>query len=181
VLCVLAATGALAQDQAKAAPTPEDPLVTHKKWLYANVQQILLQTAEKMPEEHYSFRPAEDVRTFGQLVGHVADGQYIFCSSVREEKNPGLNVEKTKASKAELLAALKEAFAYCDRAYAGLTDDSAGDMVKSLGGRMHPKLGLMTINSMHNMLHYGNMVTYMRMKDVVPPTSDPGFRPVPQN
>lgn len=175
--CLLAtATVAVAQEPAQA----QNPLVNHKKWLYANLKQILINSAEAMPEEHYAFRPADDVRTFGQLVGHVADGQYIFCSSVLQEKSPSPGVEKSRTSKADLISALKEAFAYCERAYASVTDATADDMVKSLGGRTHPKLGVLTVNSMHNMLHYGNMVTYLRMKDVVPPTSDPGFRPVPQ-
>jgi uncharacterized damage-inducible protein DinB len=124
-----------------------------------------------MPEENYSFKPVDSVRTYGQLVGHLADAQYLFCSIALGEKNPGLNIEKTKTSKADLIAALKEAEAYCDKAYNGMTDASGAQMVK-LFGNDAPKLDVLVVNNMHNMEHYGNMVTYMRIKGIVPPTSE---------
>jgi uncharacterized damage-inducible protein DinB len=127
-----------------------------------------------MPEENYSFKPTEAVRSFGQIVGHVADSQYTFCSGVLGEKRPALKIEETKSSKTDLIAALKDAFAYCDKAYDGLTDVSATETVK-LMGRDAPKLGALTTNSLHTVEHYGNLVTYMRMKNIVPPSSEPEF------
>jgi uncharacterized damage-inducible protein DinB len=141
------------------------------------VKAILLRSAEKMPEENYNFKPTDAVRSFGQIVGHVADSQYTFCSRVLGEKRPGLKIEETKTSKADLTAALKDAFAYCDKAYDGMTDASATEMMKFMG-RDTPKLGALTTNSLHTVEHYGNLVTYMRMKNVVPPTSDPDFDPL---
>jgi uncharacterized damage-inducible protein DinB len=129
-----------------------------------------------MPEENYSFKPTDSVRTFGQVLGHVADSQYAFCSRVLGEKNPTPKIEESKTSKADLIAALKGAFAYCDKAYEGMTDESASQMVKVMGDDT-PKLGALTINNVHTVEHYGNLVTYMRMKNVVPPTSDPEFSP----
>ncbi len=82
--------------------------------------------------------------------------------------------EKSKTSKADLIAALKDAFAYCDKAYDGVTDASAGEMVKHFGTDM-PKVGVLTANLLHTVEHYGNLVTYMRMKNIVPPTSEPEF------
>lgn len=168
-----------AQAPAPAAPpatveTPANPLSANNRMLYDGVKMILLRSAEKMPEEHYNFRPAETVRTFGQIVGHVADSQYAFCANVRGEKNPALKVEKTKTTKAELVAALNAAFAYCTTAYEGMTDATAVEMTKAMGRPM-PKLGVLTVNNVHTIEHYGNLVTYMRMKDIVPPTSEPGF------
>ena len=72
------------------------------------------------------------------------------------------------------IAALSEAFAYCDRAYETLTDESAVEMVKFMGGD-NPKLGVLNTNQVHTIEHYGNLVTYMRIKGLVPPTSDPEF------
>ena len=131
-----------------------------------------------MHEENYNFRPTDAVRSFGQVVGHVADSQYMFCSIVLGEKNPAPNIEQTKTSKADLIAALKAAFAYCDKSYDGMTDASATQIVKL--GADTPKLGVLTVNNIHSVEHYGNLVAYMRMKNIVPPTSDAGYRSPPR-
>jgi uncharacterized damage-inducible protein DinB len=156
------------------ASAAENPLSSNNKFVYGAVKKILLRTAEIVPEENYSFKPTEAVRSFGQIVGHVADAQYIFCSVELGEKNPKPKIEETKTSKADLIAALKDAFAYCDKAYDGITDASATQTVKFMGGDT-PKLGVLMVNNMHNMEHYGNLITYMRLKNIVPPTSDPEF------
>lgn len=166
---------AVAQESSPAArATSENPLTAHNKKVYGGVKRILLRSAEMMPEENYAFKPAETVRTFGQIVGHVADSQYAFCATVLGEKNPAPDIENTKTSKSELLAALAGAFAYCDRAYDGMTDTSSTGTVRLMGSDT-PKLGVLTINIVHTIEHYGNLVTYMRMNDIVPPTSDPDF------
>ena len=156
------------------AASQSNPLAAHNKSLFGGVKQILLRSAEKMAEENYGFKPTAAVRSFGQIVGHVADSQYAFCSVVRGEKNPAPKIEQTKTSKADLIAALKDAFAYCDKAYDAMTDASAVQMVKLMGGDK-PKLGVLTINNVHTIEHYGNLVTYMRIKNIVPPTSEPEF------
>jgi uncharacterized damage-inducible protein DinB len=123
-----------------------------------------------MPEENYGFKPAPRVRTFGQLLGHVAEEQYIFCSAVRGEQKAA-DIEKTKTSKADLLAALRESFSYCDAAYDGLTDAAAVEMVK-VGAAEHTKLQMLWVNTVHDESHYGNMVTYLRIKGLVPPSTE---------
>jgi uncharacterized damage-inducible protein DinB len=171
------ATAVPAQDtppKATAAPSQDNPLSAYSKVMYRGMKAILLRSAERMPEENYGFKPTDAVRSFGQVVGHVADSQYLFCSVVLGETRPALRVEKTKTSKADLIAALKDAFAYCDRAYDGMTDASAAEMVQLHGGDA-PKLGGLTANNLHTVEHYGNLVTYMRMKNIVPPTSEPEF------
>ena|SRR5688572_7730134 len=181
VICVFASTAvALAQDNppAAAAAPPANPLSANNKAIWGGVKKMILGSAEKMPEENYGFKPTEAVRSFGQILGHVADSQYMFCSRVLGEKNPALKVEQTKTSKADLVAALKDAFAYCDKAYDGMTDASATQMVKIMGGDT-PKLGGLNINNLHTVEHYGNLVTYLRMKNIVPPSSEPGFMPTP--
>lgn len=176
LICLLApAAVALAQEKPPtAAVAPENPLSAHNKAIYSGVKAILLRSAEKMPEENYGFKPTDVVRSFGQIVGHVTDAQYIFCSIVRGEKNPAPGIEKTKTSKADLIAALKDAFAYCDKAYDSMTDASAVQMVKLMGGDT-PKLGALATNNVHTVEHYGNLITYMRLKNIVPPTSEPEF------
>ena len=132
---------------------------------------VLITAAEKMPEENYSFKPAPDVRSFGQLVGHLADSQYFFCAVAAGETKPGGGVEKSKTSKAELIAALKEAVAYCSKTYAGMTDSKGGEMVKMMSYDF-ARLTVLSANTAHDYEHYGNMATYMRIKGIVPPTSE---------
>lgn len=152
----------------------ESPFSTHNKGLYGGVKRILAASAEKMPEENYSFRPTDEVRSFAEIVGHVAESQYAFCSVVLGEKNPAPKIEKIRTSKVDLIAALRDAFAYCDKAYDSMTDTAGTEKVKFMGGES-PKLGVMTVNNVHTIEHYGNLVTYMRIKSIVPPTSDPEF------
>ena len=173
-LCFLFATLAapvavLAQ---ASAPAPENPISESEKRVYAMLSSVVVAAAEKMPEESYSFKPTPEVRTFGQLVGHLADSNYFFCSTVGGEK-PASDAEKTKTKKADLVAALKEAVAYCNKTYAGMTDAKGSQMMKMMGFDM-AKLTVLAGNFAHNYEHYGNMVTYMRIRGIVPPTSEKG-------
>jgi uncharacterized damage-inducible protein DinB len=171
----------LAQDKAaqeKPAMNQENPLSTWNKVAYARLKDILMKSAEKMSEENYSFRPVDTVRSYGQIVGHVADAQYLFCSIALGEKNPGLDIEHTKTTKADLIAALNTAFAYCDKAYNTMTDATATQTIK-LFGNDAPRLSALTVNNMHDLEHYGNLTTYMRMKNIVPPSSEQQQAPPP--
>jgi uncharacterized damage-inducible protein DinB len=161
------------------ASAQENPYSSYTKGVYGELQKILIRAAEKMPEDQYAFKPTDGVRSFGQLVSHVAESQYYFCSRAAEEKSPGVKVEGVKTTKADLVGALKDAFAYCDKAFAGITDATGAKKVKFMGDDS-PKLGILMINQMHMMEHYGNMVTYLRMKGIVPPTSEPGMPGAPQ-
>jgi uncharacterized damage-inducible protein DinB len=173
LICFLmSATVAFSQEPAKAPAAAQDnPLSAFNKLAYGHMKGLLLRSAEKVPEQHYNFKPTEAVRSFGQIVGHVADAQYMFCPAVRGEKNPGLRIEQTKTSKADLIAALKDAFAYCDKAYDSMTDASGTQTLK-LGPTEIPKMSALMTNIAHISLHYGNLVTYMRLKNIVPPSSE---------
>lgn len=148
-----------------------DPLSAGGKGIYNIVKNDLIKAAEKMPEENYAFKPTPEVRSFGQILGHVADAQYMFCSTAMGVKNPAPGIEKSKTSKADLVQALNDAFAYCDKAYNGMTDAHAADTVK-LFGHDQTKLTVLAFNAAHDFEHYGNLVTYMRMKGLVPPSSE---------
>ncbi len=175
------ATIAVAQDNkskdnppnaAATTAAQDNPISAWTKLAHNRVDDLLLRSAEKVPEENYSFKPTDAVRSYGQIIGHLADAQYLFCSIALGEKNPAPGIEKSKTAKADLIAALKESFAYCDKAYDGMTDASAKETVK-LFGNDAPRLAALTVNNMHNMEHYGNLVTYMRLKNIVPPSSEP--------
>ena len=141
------------------------------KMTYQQIKGYILKSADKMPEEHYSFKPVPEVRSFAQLLGHIADAQYLFCAAAKGAKPEPPDVEKSKTTKAELSAALKEAFAYCDEAYNQMTESNAGEAVK-LFGRDRSRAGALAFNNAHDYEHYGNLVTYMRMKNIVPPSSE---------
>ena len=174
LLCLLALP-AFAQEKQPS----DNPLSAFTKRVYGFQKGILLRSAEKMPEENYTFKPVDTVRTYGQIVGHIADAQYLFCSAASGEKNPDLKIEKTKISKADLEAALKDSFAYCDKVYDSMTDASGSQMVK-LFGTDTPKLGALDFNNIHNMEHYGNLTTYLRIKGIIPPTSEQAQMPAPK-
>ena len=131
----------------------------------------VVKAAEQMPEENYSFKPTPEVRSFGQLIGHIADAQFSFCGAVAQDGTKPPGAEKTKTSKADLVQALKDSVAYCDKAYDGLTDAKAAELATFFGGRKFPKLTILDFNSAHVDEHYGNIVTYMRLKGLTPPSS----------
>ena len=155
---------------AGAAPAA-DPLVAEARGGWDMVKNNVVRAAEKMPEENYAFKPVPEVRSFGQLIGHIADAQYMMCSAAKGEKRDPAGVEKTKTTKADLVAALKESVSYCDAVYSGLSDAQAAGTIKMFG-RERSKLGVLYFNISHDNEHYGNLVTYMRMKGIVPPSSE---------
>ena len=174
VLTLSWATAALAQ-----APAPP----TTSSWLrgaHTNIRGYIARAAEKMPEELYGMRPGAqtEVRTFGQLIGHLATYNYLWCSQAKGDKNPaaGQDLEKLP-NKAALVKAVNDALTYCDGVYAALTDASGQELLtitQENGRRTQSlRLSLLILNYGHNNEHYGNVVTYMRIKDIVPPSSEP--------
>jgi uncharacterized damage-inducible protein DinB len=150
---------------------PANPITASEKGLYSFVSNAVVGAAQKMPEENYSFKPTPEVRSFGQLVGHVADASYAFCSLATGEANPAKDIEKTKTSKADLVAALKDGVAYCTKAFDSMTDAKGSQTVKFMSFDL-AKLTMFSLNTAHTDEHYGNMVTYLRLKGIVPPTSE---------
>ena len=158
------------KSQAQSAP-PANPITTGEAALYTYISGAVIHAAEKVPEENYSFKPTPEVRSFGQLVGHQADEAYFFCSQAVGEENPKKGIEKTVTSKADLVAALKDGVAYCNKTLGGMTDAKGSEIVKFFGRDMARRT-LLSLNTAHMDEHYGNMVTYMRLKGIVPPTSE---------
>jgi uncharacterized damage-inducible protein DinB len=161
-------------------PAASDPMSTWLRNAYRSNRNYLARTAEKVPEPLYSLRPGSqtEVRTLGQIIGHVANFNFLWCSQAKGEANPaqGKDFEK-ETSKAVLVKATNDALTYCDGVYAALTDASGLEMltITQENGRQSRSLrmSLLTLNYGHNNEHYGNLVTLMRMKDIVPPSSEP--------
>ena len=152
------------------------------KGMHAFTSQNLAEAAAKMPEAEYAFKPTPDVRSFGELVGHVANANFYFCSTAKGEASPAkTNFEKAATTKADLVKGLNDALAYCDGVYSGITGAAFSEMVKaglpgSSGGES-ARGAVLIFNVAHNNEHYGNMVTYMRLKGHVPPSTERGQTP----
>jgi uncharacterized damage-inducible protein DinB len=134
----------------------------------------LRQSAELMPESDYAFKPTEQVRTFGQILAHVAGANYVFCSAAKGEKSPFSedHFEKSAKTKAEIAKGLTESIGYCDAVYKALTDKSAAESVTMpFGMGSRPRASALIGNTGHVQEHYGNLVTYFRIKGMVPPSS----------
>jgi hypothetical protein len=155
----------------------QNPLSAEVKWSYGVIKNNLLKLAEKMPAEHYSFRPTPDIETFARRIAHIADANMNVCAGLNGERKPLGAASKT--SKAELVAALKESFAYCDGVFDSLTDATAGEMVSSrFGGPFPPTPTRSRLATLYNLVRhsnemYGYMAVYLRLKGIVPPTSAP--------
>jgi uncharacterized damage-inducible protein DinB len=178
VLFVLAAAGSAACQQAAPAPAPAAPPSTavrdSLKAGWDEVKGNLQKTAEQVPENKLAYQPTKDVRTFGQILGHIANENYTFCGAASGEKGPGGDFEKT-TKKADLQKALADSIAFCDRAFAGVVDDKTGGAPAEIPQfeMKGTKFSMLAANTAHDDEHYGNLVTYMRMNKMVPPSSQP--------
>lgn len=169
-----------AWSQSSLQSSSKDALSAWLRGSYAGRRNNLIASAEKVPDDIYNLRPGpqKEVRTYGQIIGHLANFNYLWCSQARQEKNPaqGKDFEKLE-TRAELTQVLKDAFHYCDSVYANLTDASGLEVIQITqenGKETHvPRMSLLILNLEHNNEHYGNLVTYMRIKSIVPPSSQP--------
>ena len=147
----------------------QNPLSAELKQNYNQRKGALLAEADRMPDADYAFKATPDVGTFGSRVAHVADAQFMICSAVKGETKKADTAGKT--SKADIMAALKASFDYCDGAYGSLTDATATQMVM-IFGRPQTKLSALWGNLGHDEEMYGYMAVYLRLKGLVPPTSE---------
>src|SRR5215475_12627769 len=170
VFVAAASVYAFAQQAQPATPLQNaNPMSAELKQMYNGIKNNLTKMADKMPEENYGFKATADIRSFGKLVGHVADAQAGTCSAVNGEQK-ALNAS-SKTTKADLVAALKESFSICDKAFDSMTDAKAAEMV-SLGQRQRSKLGMLAGMITHSNEEYGYMSVYLRLKGITPPSSE---------
>jgi len=154
-----------------ASATAQDAVVQSLQGLHQVTEQFIVATAEMVSEDLYSYQPTDEVRTMGGLLAHIANAQYLFCSAAAGEESPNsANLEETLKTKAEIVAGLKEAFAYCQGVYAAMTDAKGAEARNFFGNEMAAS-GVLAFNSAHNYEHYGNLVTYMRLNGITPPSS----------
>jgi hypothetical protein len=176
VFCALAAIIAFATNtNAQAPAAPPTTMAQAIQRGQANVKTNLTQAADKLSEADYSFKPSSmaEVRTFGQLFAHVANAQYGTCSAAKGVPNPnqGKNLEMELKTKAEFVKALADSFAFCDDAYAALTDANVTEVITQGRGQIQRGAALMN-NVVHNNEMYGTAGVYLRAKGIVPPSTE---------
>jgi uncharacterized damage-inducible protein DinB len=142
-----------------------NPLTMTLSIFRSNMQDKIMKSAEAMPESKYSYRPTKDVRSFGEIVTHLADISYTLCSNVKGAANPA--TATAKVSKIEIVAYLKGSFDYCDGVYSGFSDAHLNDPADFFGMKTN-KMFILTQVGNHDALHYGNLVTYLRINGLTP-------------
>jgi uncharacterized damage-inducible protein DinB len=153
-----------------------NPLTANAKVQFGALSGFVVRSADKVPAELYSFRATPEVRSMAELYGHIADAMFGMCATAAGSKPPRTGIEKAVTAKAELITALKEAVAYCNTAFDGMTDQKGVESVPFYFGPT-PRLSVLYFVVTHTYEHYGNLVTYMRLKNIVPPSSEPAKPP----
>jgi uncharacterized damage-inducible protein DinB len=163
------ATAIAVPSLAAAQPPSPDPISQSIRNAWAGAKRNIVESADQMPEADYAFKPVDTVRSFGAILAHVAGANYVFCAPARGDKTAYEEdrFEKTLKTKAEIVKALNESIAYCDAAYNAMTDKTAGELVTGSAARAQRLIN----NAGHLQEHYGNLVTYFRIKGMVPPSS----------
>jgi hypothetical protein len=150
---------------------PPNPVVSESRSAYNQIKSNLTAMAAKMPAESFEFKPVADIRSFGELMAHVADSQLGSCSALRGQRRAG--DAASKKTKDDIVAALKASFDECDAAWDATTDANAMEM--STGGRaQRSRIGTLIANTVHDNEEYGYGCLYLRLKGIVPPSSDRG-------
>ena len=143
--------------------------------MHATIRRDLAEAAASMPADEYGFKPTPPVRSFAELLGHVINTNFFFCSQAKGERSPAATNYEKVADKAALVKALTDALAYCDGVVSTITDSSFSELVKLSGpggaSTQSPRGAVLMFNTTHNNEHYGNIVVYMRLKGHVPPSS----------
>jgi hypothetical protein len=156
------------------AQAPPAHLVEEVQRMYTSVQNNIVAAAEQFPEDKFTWQPTPEVRSWARLIGHLIDDNNGACWQLGGLTERPANVDTpgtvesaaNKRTKADLVAALRGSVELCGKAFAAVTPAT---MTEPLGNRS--KIGLLIYNTSHTNEHYGNLVTYMRLQNMVPPSS----------
>ena len=148
-----------------------DPTVASTKGTFDLVKGNILKAAAQVPDDMYAFKPTPDVRSMGALFAHIADANFGICAAASGEKPTMSGIENEKTAKKDVVAALEASFTFCESAFSGMTSARANETVKFFLPGTHTRIGILAFNTAHDFEHYGNVVTYMRLKGLVPPSS----------
>ena len=158
---------------ATAAPAYQaaDPTMASLTGVFDLLKGTITKAASQVPEDLYAFKPTPDVRSLGALFAHIADANFLICGIASGEKATMNDIEKTKTTKKDIAVALEASFKFCESAFSGMTGARANEVVKFFLPGTHSRLGVLAFNNAHLYEHYGNISTYMRLKGLVPPSS----------
>jgi hypothetical protein len=174
LMCVVATLlgSAMAMGQAPAAPAgPSGPAAEVQRG-YATQKGNILKSADRMPEGDYQFKPTAEVRTYARVVNHVTEAQLRTCGAVNRTAAGDLaKVPADTADKAAIIEGLKASFAECDKAFAAVTDANLGDMFDVFNAK-RSRIGIMWGTVSHDNEQYATLALYLRLKGLVPPTSE---------
>lgn len=178
ILVILTAACLSTAALARPEQTPSGDRVAQAiRQAWDNAKRNIRESADVMPEANYTFQPTKEVRTFGQILSHIAGANYVFCAAAKGEKSPHAEdaFEKTATTRAAIVKALDASLAYCDTAYTGVTDAQLStpiEMPFGMGKDIRARALLSNVDHLNE--HYGNLVTYFRINNIVPPSSRRG-------
>ena len=173
-IMVVVLSAALAAPALAQGPAAQSAPANSARPAYEAAKRFIVRAAEQVSEADYAFKPTPEVRSFGQLIGHVANANYMICAVALGEQSPSReNIEQARTTKTALVDAVKASFTYCDRAY-GMGDAELIAQSANLFGQQMSRLAVLSFNAAHDYEHYGNIVTYMRLKGMTPPSSAGG-------
>jgi uncharacterized damage-inducible protein DinB len=170
-LAVTLFVGGMLLVPSEASAQGSNPLSAGAKAQFTGISSFVTRSADKIPDNLFSFRATPEVRTIAQLFGHIADAYFAMCSAADGGKPPQQGLEQSATSKAALVKALAEGVAYCQSVMDRMTDQKGAESVPFYFGPT-PRLSILYFVTTHTYEHYGNLVTYMRLNKIVPPSSE---------
>ena len=151
------------------APGPTGPAAEVQS-SYNRLKPNIVKAVEKMPEADFQYRPTPEIRTFARVVNHITEAQFHSCTTLNGGKFDPKSVPAETADKAAILAGLNASFAECDKAYAALTDATISEVPAAPNKRS--RIGIAWGNVAHDYEQYAELSTYLRLKNLVPPTAE---------
>jgi uncharacterized damage-inducible protein DinB len=162
--------------QAPAQPRPPQTFPAYLQGQNATLERNITGSVDKMPAEHFAFKPVPEVMSYAELLTHIVETQYGYCSTVKGAGNPGASLNFKVTDKVAVGQLVKDSFAYCDEAFAAVTNENALELLtrgSAPNQRQLARVNQLTQLIVHGNEHYGNRVTYLRMKGIIPPSSAP--------
>jgi uncharacterized damage-inducible protein DinB len=179
VVAMLAVAVSSLSAQAPAQPRPPQTFPAYLQGQYATLKRNITGSVDKMPAEHFAFKPVPEVMSYAEMLTHIVQTQYSYCSTVKGAANPGASLNFKVTDKVAVGQLVKDSFAYCDDVFAAVTNENALEMLtrgSAPNDRQLARVNQLTQLIVHGNEHYGNLVTYMRIKGIVPPSSAPATR-----
>jgi uncharacterized damage-inducible protein DinB len=159
---------------AQTPPAGANPVTQGLRQNWDGAKLNIKESADLMEEANYGFKPVDSVRTFGQILAHLAGANFVFCAAAKGEKPPHAEdaFEKTATTRAQIIKAVADSHAYCDSVFASMDDKKLGETIEMpFGMGKSARARALVMNIGHGNEHYGNLVTYFRLKGIVPPSS----------